>query len=195
MKLSRRKLVLALALTPIVARLGCAPRRHSGPIVIGVRTSNCQAPFYVADRRQLYAQRGQEVVVRLVPSNTEIIEAMQRGDFQMGSLPITTAIAAIAHGAPLHIVAITGRGSDGLLVRRADGPKELAGIKGGKVATIRASILDVLLQDALQHAGMDPRRDIEMVYMSKLGDMISALKTGQVMATSNTEPFMTDAER
>ena len=28
----------------------------------------------------------------------------------------------------------------------------------------------------------------------KLGDMISALKTGQLDATSNTEPFMTEAE-
>jgi len=34
---------------------------------------------------------------------------------------------------------------------------------------------------------------VTLVYFSKLGDMISALKTGQVDACSNTEPFMTEA--
>ena len=195
MNLSRRKLLFALALAPTLSRLGCAPRPRSGPIALGVRTSNCQAPFFVADRQQRYAQHGQDAVVHLVPSNTEVIEALQRGDLQMGSVPITTAIAAITRGAPLHIVAMTGRGSDGLLVRRDDGYTDLMGLRGAKIATIRASILDVLLCDALQQAGLDPATDVELLYMSKLGDMISALKTGQVAATSNTEPFMTDAER
>jgi len=195
MRLSRRKLLIALALAPVATHLGCVARSRSGPIAIGVRTSNCQAPFFVADRQGLYARAGVDVAVRLVPNNTEIIEAMQRGDLQMGSVPITTAIAAIARGAPLHIVAITGRGSDGLLVRREDGLTDLAGLKGRTIATIRASILDVLLYDALLQAGLDPEADVEMVYMNNLGDMISALKTGQVEATSNTEPFMTDAER
>jgi NitT/TauT family transport system substrate-binding protein len=34
---------------------------------------------------------------------------------------------------------------------------------------------------------------VTLVYFSKLGDMVSALKTGQVDASSNTEPFMTEA--
>lgn len=173
----------------------CAPHTGDAPIAIGVRTSNCQAPFYIADQQHLYAEHGQRVSLRLVPSNTEIIEALVRGDLQMGSVPVTTAIAAIAQGAPLHIVATTGRGSDGLLVRSADGLVSVADLRGKKVATIRASILDVLLRQTLERAGLDPDRDVELVYMSKLGDMISALKTGQVQATSNTEPFMTDAER
>lgn len=192
MKLPCRVLVI-LGLV-LIMPLGCASSRDE-PIVIGVRTSNCQAPFYIADQQQLYAQRGLDVSVRLVPSNTEIIEALIRRDFQMGSVPVTTAIAAIARGAPLHIVAVTGRGSDGILVRKEDGLSDIASLRGKKIATIRASILDGLLRYTLEEAGLDPERDVEMVYMSKLGDMISALKTGQVDATSNTEPFMTDAER
>ena len=190
MRITRRAFLVAMALAP----LACAPRRRQGPIILGVRTSNCQAPFYVADRQGLYAAQGLDVVVRLVPNNTEIVEALQRGDFQIGSVPITTAIAAITHGAPLHIVAMTGRGSDGLLVRKADGINSLADLRGKKIATIRASILDVLLYDALARQGLDPTRDVEMVYMGQLGDMIASLKTAQVEATSNTEPFMTDAE-
>jgi len=179
----------------LVAPAACTTRRRSGPIIIGVRTSNCQTPFYVADRRSLYQKRGLDVTVQLVPSNTEIIEAMKRGDMEMGSLPVTTAIAAIASGAPVHIVAVTGRGSDGILVRRGDGIASVADLRGKKVATIRASILDVLLRYTLEQADLDPERDLELIYFSKLGDMISALKTGQVDATSNTEPFMTDAQR
>ena len=195
MRHSPRGLVQALVLVLVLSIAGCTPGQESGAVTIGVRTSNCQTPFYVADRQGLYEERGVEVTVQLVPTNTEIIEAMKRGDFQMGSLPVTTAIAAIANGAPLHIVAVTGRGSDGILVRKGDGITGVPDLRGKKVATIRASILDVLLRNTLEQADIDPERDLELLYFGKLGDMISALKTGQVDATSNTEPFMTDAER
>jgi NitT/TauT family transport system substrate-binding protein len=113
----------------------------------------------------------------------------------MGAVPVTTAIAAIAQGSPLRIVAMTGRGSDGILVRADGGISSVADLRGKRVATIRASILDVLLRQSLEAAGLDPETDVELVYMSKLGDLISALRTGQVEAISNTEPFMTDAAR
>lgn len=179
-------LLLAALLT------GCG-QKPAGPIQIGVRTANDHVPFYIADREGLYGDL--EVDVHLIPSNTEIIEALQRGDFQMGAVPATTAIAAISHGVQLRIVAMTGRGGDGLLVRQDSGIATWEDLRGRKIATIKASILDVLLRLALEENGLDPEKDVTLVYFQKLGDMISALKTGQVDASSNTEPFMTDAVR
>jgi len=173
--------------------LGCG--QEAGPLEIGVRTANDHVPFYIADREGLYSDLGLEVVVHLVPSNTEIIEAMQRGDFKMGAVPVTTAITAIDRGVRLRIVAMTGRGSDGVLVRQDSGIITWADLRGKRIATIKSSILEVLLRQALEEHGLDPDHDVELVYFQKLGDMISALKTGQIDATSNTEPFMTDAER
>lgn len=185
---------IAFLIALLLGAASCAPA--GGPeIAIGVRTANDHSPFYIADKLGYYREEGLEVGVRLVPSNTEIIEAVQRGDFQMGATPVNTAIAAIAQGTEIEIVAMTGRGSDGLLVRADAGIEAIEDLRGKTIATIRASILDVLLRLALEEAGMDPERDVTLVYFSKLGDMISALKTGQVDATSNTEPFMTDAER
>ena len=183
-------LALCLCLVP----LGCRPK-PAEPIAIGVRTANDHCPFYIADKYAYYADLGLDVEVKLVPSNTEIIEAMQRGDLQVGAAPITSAIAAIANGARIKIVAMTGRGSDGLLVRADSGISALTDLRGKTIATIRGSILDVPLRQALDQAGLDPDRDVQMLYFSRLGDMIQALKTGQVDASSNTEPFMTDAER
>lgn len=174
---------------------GCAASRRGGPAVVGVRTSNCQLPFFVAQRQGLYETAGLAVDLRLIPSNTELVEALKRGDLDAGSLPVTTAVAAMATGAPICIVAMSGRGSDGLLVRAEDAIEELADLRGRRVATIRASILDVLLRYALEDAGLDAETDLELRYLTQLGDMITALRTGQVDATSNTEPFMTDAER
>jgi NitT/TauT family transport system substrate-binding protein len=90
---------------------------------------------------------------------------------------------------------MTGRGSDGLLVRNDSGITTWQDLRGKKIATIKSSILDVLLRLALEEQGLDPEADVTLVYFQKLGDMISALKTGQVDASSNTEPFMTDAVR
>jgi len=187
-RFAKRLLFLVLGLLLI----GCGP---ASPIQIGVRTANDHVPFYIADREGMYREAGLEVQVHLVPSNTEIIEALQRGDFQMGAVPVTTAIAAIDRGARLRIVAMTGRGSDGLLVRKEGGIARWEDLRGKRIATIKASILDVLLRQALELHGLDPERDVTLVYFQKLGDMVSALKTGQVEATSNTEPFMTDAVR
>jgi NitT/TauT family transport system substrate-binding protein len=183
----------ATALVLLAALLvGCRPA-ETGTIAIGVRSANDHAPFYIADRHGLYAENGLDVTIQVIASNTEIVEALHRGDLQMGAFPATTAIAAIAQGKPIRIVAMTGRGGDGLLVR-ADGPTAVSDLRGRRIATIRASILDVLLRNTLEAAGLDPERDVELVYLSQLGELVAALKTGQVDACSNTEPFMTDAE-
>lgn len=190
MRRSALFILLVLALLPAGCASSCPQK-----VMIGVRTANDHSPFYIAEKLGFYQDEGIQADVVLVPSNTEIIEGLQRGEFQMGAVPVVTAIAAIARGAPLRIVAMTGRGSDGILVRADSGINSIADLKGRKIATIRASILDVLLLMALEEAGLDPARDVTIVYFNKLGDMISALKTGQVDATSNTEPFMTEAER
>jgi NitT/TauT family transport system substrate-binding protein len=158
-----------------------------------VRTASDHVPFYVAARHQLYKQQGLDVTVRVVGSNTEIVEALQRGDFQVGVVPVTTAIAAIAQGSRARIVAMTGRGGDGVLVRQ-EGPTTLAALRGKRVGTIRASILEVLLRTALAQEGLDAARDVEVVFLTTLGDLLTALKTGQLEAVSCTEPFLTAAE-
>lgn len=184
-----------LAMLAVLALLpGCA-RRPNTSLAIGVRTANDHAPFYLAPRLGYYRQLGLQVDVRLIPSNTEIVEAARRGDLQMGAIPVSSAIAAIAHGVPIVIVAMTGRGSDGLLVRAESGLFDTADLRGRKIGTIRGSILDILLRLSLEGSGLDPERDVELLYFNQLGDMIAALKTGQIDATSNTEPFMTQAER
>jgi NitT/TauT family transport system substrate-binding protein len=187
--------LLAGLLTLSAAVTGCRARVEEPPVLIGVRTSNCQSPFFIADKQGLYEKAGVTAEVQLILSNTEIIEAAQRGDLQMGSLPVTTAIAAISRGTDIVIVAGSGRGTDGILTRAEDGFATIGDLRGKKIATIRGSILDVPLRMALEQEGLDPENDVTMVYFSKLGDMISSLKTGQVDATSNTEPFMTEAVR
>jgi NitT/TauT family transport system substrate-binding protein len=185
------RIFLLIIVLGMVLLAGCG--RPSTALRIGVRTANDHVPFYISDREGFYRTEGLSVTTYLVPSNTEIVEALQRGDFQVGAVPVTTAIAAIDQGAHLRIIAMTGRGGDGLLVRQDSGIRDWADLRGKQIATIKASILDVLLRQALEENGLDPDHDVTLVYFQKLGDMISALQTGQVDASSNTEPFMTDA--
>lgn len=161
---------------------------------MGVRTATDHVPFYLADKLGLYSAEGIPVVVRVLPSNTEIVEGMKRKEFMLGAFPISTAIAAIANGVPIKIIAMTGRGGDGVLVRKEDYHGQMRWLKGKKIGTIRASILDVMLLYALEKEGLDPLRDVECVYFMTLGDMIPALKTKQIDASVNTEPFLTEAE-
>lgn len=161
---------------------------------MGVRTATDHVPFYLADRFGLYSAEGISVGVRVLPSNTEIVEAMKRRELMLGAFPISTAIAAIANGVPIKIIAMTGRGGDGILVRKEDYQAHMYWLKGKKIGTIRASILDVMLLYALEREGLDPLKDVECVYFMTLGDMIPALRTKQIDASVNTEPFLTEAE-
>jgi len=187
----KRTAIAALLLLPLL--FGCG--RPLQTIHIGVRTASDHVPFYLSEHEGLYRTAGLSVTLHLVPSNTEIVEALQRGDLQVGALPVTTALTAIDQGASIRIVAMTGRGSDGLLVRQDSAIRSWPDLRGKRIATIKASILEILLRQALQAHGLDPETDVSLIYFQKLGDMISALQTGQVEATSNTEPFMTDAVR
>jgi NitT/TauT family transport system substrate-binding protein len=163
-------------------------------ILIGVRTATDHSPFYVADKYRLYEKERLKVEIRVVPSNTEIVEALKRRDFQMGVFPLPVAIAAISQGVPIKIVAMTGRGGDGILVLKDSEIRSVRDLKGKKIATIRASILDIMLRYALEQEGLVPERDVKFLYFMKLGDMIGPLKTRQVDACSHTEPFLTEAE-
>lgn len=173
--------------------VGCAPP-SSKAVTIGVRTASDHVPFYLAARQQLYSQHGLEATVRVVGNNTEIVEALQRGDLQIGVIPVTTAIAAIAQGIPARIVAMTGRGGDGILAR-SEGPRSAEELRGRRVGTVRASILDVLLREALAQHRLDAAHDVQIVYLANLGDLLTALKIGQVDAISSTEPFLTATEQ
>lgn len=161
---------------------------------MGVRTATDHVPFYLADKLGLYSAEGISVGVKVLPSNTEIVEGMKRKELMLGAFPISTAIAAIANGVPIKIIAMTGRGGDGILVRKEDYQGHMHWLKGKKIGTIRASILDVMLLYALEKEGLDPLKDVERVYFMTLGDMIPALKTKQIDASVNTEPFLTEAE-
>ncbi len=173
---------------------GCV-RRPQSRLLIGVRTANDHVPFYLAESLGYYRTAGLPVDVRVFASNNEIVEATRRGDLQMGAIPAPSAIAAIANGAPIVIVAMTGRGSDGLLVR-SDGPSgDAASLRGKRIGSVRGSILDILLRESLEADGLDPERDVTLIYFSQLGDMIAALRTKQIDAASNTEPYLTQAEQ
>ncbi|MFH1927705.1 MAG: hypothetical protein ABIK79_05975, partial [Chloroflexota bacterium] len=63
----------------LVTLIGCkSPAPEGAPALIGVRTSNCQSPFFIADKQGLYEKAGVKAEVQLILSNTEIIEAAQR---------------------------------------------------------------------------------------------------------------------
>lgn len=165
-----------------------------GTVSIGVRSANDHVPFYIAHKLDLYRKAGIRGLVRIFASNTEIVEALKKKEIDIGAFPISTAIVAIANGVPIKIIAMTGRAGDGILIRKEDHAQSVLELRGKKIATIRASILDLLLLLALEKEGLNPSKDVELVYFMTLGDMITALRTRQVYATSNTEPFMTEAE-
>jgi ABC-type nitrate/sulfonate/bicarbonate transport system substrate-binding protein len=90
-------------------------------------------PVYIADERGFFAQNGLDVEV-LHMSGSIFVQASASGELQVGAISSSAAIAGIARGAPLRIVAgLVERPDWVLLARQGAGIQGPADLKGKRV--------------------------------------------------------------
>lgn len=190
--------VLFLMIPAIVSLIasGCgggADEKKTESFSVGIRSANDHVPFLWAEEKNLYSEEGLECEIRIIDSNKTLIDGVARGEMQMGAAPISAVIAAITSGIDVKIIGMTGRGSDALIAGKDSSVNCISDLEGKKVATIKGSILDILLLDAMDKEGVDIE-EVEFIYFTTLPDLTNVLKSGQVDAVSTTEPFLTIAQ-
>ncbi len=191
-KLSRRSVLLFLAVTFLTACRGPVPQR---PIRLGFKRNTGYQHFFIAQEKNFFRARG--VVVDGVPfeSTNQMMQAVVTGDIDGTSAGSMEAIGLIEQTSPgLMKVVLT-------LVYDADSPfhsllvpvnspiHSLADLKGKRIATMPGSTSPSWLKLILNHF-FDAQRDLTIRQLEPRLQ-IPALQTNQVDALYTVDPTVT----
>lgn len=157
----------------------------SAKVVIGHAAMNARvAPLWVAEDQGLFQKYGGAANAIFIRQAPVLVAALTAGDVHAAYTGGTTALAAIAGGSDLKIVAsLTNRlGYDLVAAPGIKTSKDLRGKRLG-VQTLAGTVwMGAML--GLEHLGLDPRRDnINFVVIGDQTVATQAMEGGQIDAT------------
>ncbi|WP_173922318.1 ABC transporter substrate-binding protein [Agromyces sp. Marseille-P2726] len=176
---------------------GAARSSEPQALVAGVIPVTDIGPVYMAQQNGLFDDAGFDLTLQKAGSSTEIIQAMQSGQVQIGYGGTTGVFQAVEGGVDLVIIAAASstpedpdNGINDLLVT-ADSPLESAkDLEGKKVAVNAPGGYTQLLSDiAVKADGGDPTK-VQYVQMG-VPDQPAALESGAIDSFVAGEPFGT----
>lgn len=166
-------------------------------LVAGVIPVTDIGPVYMAQQNGVFDDAGFDLTLQKAGSSTEIIQAMQSGQVQIGYGGTTGVFQAVEGGVDLVIIAAASstpedpeQGINDLLVT-ADSPlKSAKDLEGKKVAVNAPGGYTQLLADiAVKADGGDPKQ-VQYVQMA-VPDQPAALESGAIDSFVAGEPFGT----
>lgn len=176
---------------------GAAEASEPQALVAGVIPVTDIGPVFMAQQNGLFEGNGFDLTLQKAGSSTEIIQAMQSGQVQVGYGGTTGVFQAVEGGVDLVIIAAASstpedpdQGINDLLVT-ADSPLRSAkDLEGKKVAVNAPGGYTQLLADiAIKADGGDPKK-VQYVQMA-VPDQPAALESGAIDSFVAGEPFGT----
>ncbi|WP_448809234.1 ABC transporter substrate-binding protein [Agromyces bauzanensis] len=176
---------------------GGADSSEPTALVAGVIPVTDIGPVYMAQQNGVFEDAGFDLTLQKAGSSTEIIQAMQSGQVQIGYGGTTGVFQAVEGGVDLVIIAAASstpedpeQGINDLLVT-ADSPlKSAKDLEGKKVAVNAPGGYTQLLADiAVKADGGDPKQ-VQYVQMA-VPDQPAALESGAIDSFVAGEPFGT----
>lgn len=142
---------------------------------------------------QQFAPEGYRVEVKTITSSAEIQTALQSGDLDFGLIGVYSTIIAGRGGTfSGKIISMCSRQGMGLIGRRGV-VRQVADLRGRRVAVPPPGVQVLILNILLQRAGLSLDRDVEAVPLG-YADHATALQRGDVDAYVGTEPQCTQSE-
>jgi len=145
-------------------------------------------PFQIADDKGFYKEEG--ITVETIRMKTGAgVQAMLAGNIDASQILGLTLRAAISRGAPVKIVMVF---NDRVLYRLLSKKdiKTFSDLKGKIIAsTTPGASNDVLLKRVLEKHGLDPRKDVTIIYIGESVTLYQALTRGSVDAAVLNPPY------
>jgi NitT/TauT family transport system substrate-binding protein len=209
----------ALVVLPVVVLAsGChvpgtgasGPASGSGPITVAIVPGIDNAPLQVAVQDGLFRQHGLNVVVKHYLSLDDVFRALTSGQAQIAGGDYTSFFyEQSTGGARLHLIAdgydaaassvaiLTLPGSGITTAQQLQGESEEVATAPAELApysvAVPYNIQTLAAEEVLQNDGVSPS-SVNWTQL-QVGDMIGALRSGQVKAILATEPYIQEAEQ
>ena len=187
--LNRRALLYTGAAATLAAT--CQPVRAAAPTTIRVGYLHglaADAHLWTAEHLGTFEAQGLELELIQFVTGLEAYQALAGG-----SLDLVTTGAVISNfpargQGKAFLINDEEFGTAQLWVHPESGIKTIADLKGQKIATTRGTTAHYFLFRALQHNGLDPTQDIEIVHQ-QMGNAVTAFIAGSVPAVATWMPF------
>jgi NitT/TauT family transport system substrate-binding protein len=135
-------------------------------------------PFYVADRKGLFAAQDLDVEINFAQSGPAVAQQLTAGSFDVAlSLGNDNAMHAIDKGAPLAIVRIIGNTAPYALIAKA-GLKTIAELKGKTISVGQANDVTTVYFERMAAANGLKRSDYDEFVAGVAAARYAALKAG-----------------
>ena len=193
--------IAACTLLAWVAVFAGAAAAQQLPIVDAVIGNNFgHLPMFVGVEKGFFKKHGVEVRLKVVNTGTDMVNAMQKREVQIGDMSVTTFLKARHGGDPFRVIGIiqndaTRSNADeplAIVARKDSGisPGKIAELKGKRVGLAKAQTSDEYFKMVLARAGMK-YDDVTIENIMAPPALAPALKEGKVDAVVSWEPFNT----
>jgi NitT/TauT family transport system substrate-binding protein len=180
-----------LALTALLALSGCA-KEAPRPLRFGLLPDSDSLPFMVAKAEGLFEAQGALIELVQFTSPVERDAAFQAGAVDGVISDLIAAALGTQGGFDLRVTSVTD-GRYGIVAAPGQ-PSELSALKGKAVGLSSNTIIQYLVDTAIERAGM-AQGDIERTAVPKIPVRMELLVGGQVAAAGLPEPFLTVARQ
>jgi ABC-type nitrate/sulfonate/bicarbonate transport system substrate-binding protein len=191
-----------LALCVVGLLVGCAmqpPADKPLPVLDVVVGNNFgHLPMFVGVEKGFFRKHGVEVRLKVVNTGTDMVNAMEKREVQVGDMSVTTFLKARHAGNPFRVIGIiqndaTRSNADeplAIVARKGSGIRAIEDLKGKRVGLAQAQTSDEYFKMVLARRGMR-YGDVTIVNIMAPPALVPALKDGKVDAVVSWEPYNT----
>src|SRR2546422_3327081 len=198
MLLLKRLLVATLAVWPVAAGAQGAPEKKDVHIAVGGKTSLYYLPLTIAEQLGYFKDEGLNVDISDFAGGSQALRAVVGGSADVVSGAYEHTLNMQPKGQYLQCFVQQGRAPQiaiGVAKSKAGNyksPKDLKGMKIGVSAP--GSSTHMILNHLISTGGLKPS-DVSIIGVGLGATAVTALKSGQIDAVSNTDPVMTKLEQ
>jgi len=183
--------VIGTLITVVAFRPGTVIAQTAAPVnvtaaVIGVTISIW--PAIVAKEKGFFEEEGINLDIVTAGASARSLQQVAAGVAQVGSSSMVDTVRAIDAGAEVKVFLNSLAVATHTLVAAKD-IKSVADLKGKRVMTGgQGDITNIWWKAMAKHYGLDPEKDVQLLYSGSTGNRMSALLAGGVDATILSTP-------
>jgi sulfonate transport system substrate-binding protein len=156
-------------------------------------------PMFVGVEKGFFRKHGVDVRLKVVNTGTDMVNAMQKREVQIGDMSVTTFLKARHSGEPFRVIGIimndaTRDNADeplAIVARKDSGIKAVADLRGRRVGLAKAQTSDEYFKMVLARHNMKYDDDVAIENIMAPPALAPALKEGKVDAVVSWEPYNT----
>jgi ABC-type nitrate/sulfonate/bicarbonate transport system substrate-binding protein len=188
----------ALTLSALMFVAGPAAAQGMPTVDMVIGSNFGHLPMFVGVEKGFFKRHGVEVRLKVVNTGTDMVNAMQKREVQIGDMSVTTFLKARHGGDPFRVIGIimndaTRDNADeplAIVARKDSGIRAVEDLKGRRVGLAKAQTSDEYLKMVLARRNMK-YDDVAIENIMAPPALAPALKDGKVDAVVSWEPYNT----